>query len=130
MSTNYNSFRWLGAAIVVGILAGGIPYWPIPYNDINMTESSLLVQWSLSVGAAALMISALSPLGPFKSAVITGIGLPLAVFVRVITDGFADPTSHNLWPLELVIACVVAILPALIGSYVGFAARTSFRKKS
>jgi hypothetical protein len=37
----------------------------------------------------------------------------------VVIDGRVDPTSHNLWPLEIAIAVPVAIPSSAIGWCVG-----------
>jgi hypothetical protein len=38
---------------------------------------------------------------------------------RVIVETSQDPTSHNLWPLELIIAAAVGLVFALAGSLAG-----------
>ena len=38
---------------------------------------------------------------------------------RAVVDGVKDHTSHNLWPLELIIALIVGFLCALAGSIAG-----------
>src|SRR5688500_11230611 len=32
------------------------------------------------------------------------LSVPVAVLARVVVDAAKDPTSHNLWPLEFIIA--------------------------
>jgi len=52
--------------------------------------------------------------------VAAGAGVPLAVLAKVAWDVAGDPTSHNLWPFELVIALGVAAVPAVLGALAGW----------
>ncbi len=45
--------------------------------------------------------------------------IPSVVMVRVMVDCSRDPTSHNLWPFELIIAVFVGGAAALAGSALG-----------
>ncbi len=39
--------------------------------------------------------------------------IPAVVLSRVIFEGLSDPTSHNLWPFELIIAVIAGYAVAL-----------------
>lgn len=39
----------------------------------------------------------------------------LAIMVRVALEVAADPTSHNLWPFEVVIAGFFGLISGVIG---------------
>jgi hypothetical protein len=39
--------------------------------------------------------------------------------LRVIVGVTADPTSHNLWPFEVILACVVGLGVSLSGALLG-----------
>lgn len=45
----------------------------------------------------------------------TGLGFVLAIMVRVALEVAADPTSHNLWPFEVVIAGFFGLISGVIG---------------
>jgi hypothetical protein len=69
---------------------------------------------------------------PFvPTVVVVGAAVPVAVIVRVVVDTLRDPTSHNLWPFEVIIAVGVGLLAsasgALAGSIPGFLSRNSTR---
>ena len=72
---------WFSAAF----LAVGIPWWTAPYNHFTLSHPlailGCLVLVCLSAGA-----------------------VPCAVMVRVLVDVVKEPTSHNLWPFEVVLA--------------------------
>ena len=42
---------------------------------------------------------------------------------RVVVDTMRDPTSHNLWPFEVVIAFMVGLAGAVPGALIGSAIR-------
>jgi hypothetical protein len=62
--------------------------------------------------------------------VVTAIGsaVPAVVMARVVVDGLRDSTSHNLWPLEVVIATFVGGAAALIGVLLGSAVLWLWRR--
>jgi hypothetical protein len=41
------------------------------------------------------------------------------VMARVVVETFQNPTTHNLWPFELVIASAVGLAVASVGSLAG-----------
>jgi len=53
------------------------------------------------------------------SALIVSLGFAVAVVLRIVFDlVFTDPTSHNLFPIELVMWSFMAFIPALAGSFI------------
>ncbi|HEY1267447.1 MAG TPA: hypothetical protein VGH16_09340 [Candidatus Binatia bacterium] len=108
----------LVAAFVVPFFAVGIPYWPIPYSKVSLPDSlygiGLIVVFLAAV--ACRYLAAVR----FRSATLSaGASVPGAVMARVIYETAIDPTSHNLWPFELVIAAGVGFSLSLMGSLVG-----------
>jgi hypothetical protein len=51
-----------------------------------------------------------------KPALAIFVGFLASHIVLLIRDVIADPTSHNLWPLELALWAVVVGVPALLGA--------------
>jgi hypothetical protein len=48
-----------------------------------------------------------------------GASVPAAVMARVIYDGASDPTSHNLWPFEIILASGPGLVAGLAGALAG-----------
>lgn len=44
---------------------------------------------------------------------------PVAVFARIVAECSLDPTSHNLWPFEIVLTLFVSAPLALLGAAAG-----------
>jgi len=112
----------LGVPLVflAGFLVVGVPYWRIPYN--KATSASIMVG-AILIGVIAL-IARIVVSGRLSRIVLAGAGaVPAAVMARVVVDTMRDPTSHNLWPFEAVIALVVGLAGAVPGALVGSAIR-------
>jgi hypothetical protein len=50
---------------------------------------------------------------------VIGAAVPAPILARIAVDTAKDPTSHNLWPFELIIAAVIGILVSAAGALVG-----------
>ncbi|MGH7381348.1 MAG: hypothetical protein ACREKR_03845 [Candidatus Methylomirabilales bacterium] len=109
---------WLIAAFMAGFVAVGFPYWQIPYNKVSLPDA-LMGPSLFVVGIAALLVRAFGVARFVKTIMVAGAAVPAAVLARVIVDGLKDPTSHNLWPLEVIIALVVGFVCALAGAIAG-----------
>lgn len=64
----------------------------------------------------ALSLSLLTTGQEKKIVRIAPAGLILATIVKIIIDGIADPTSHNLWPFEIILLSLLGFAAALIGA--------------
>ena len=110
--------NWLSVAFVLSFLAVGIPYWLIPYNKVNL-PSALIGPGLLVVVFTALLMRSHRAASFWRVVSIVGASVPAAVFARVIVDGLKDPSSHNLWPFEVIIALLMGFLCALAGAVAG-----------
>lgn len=96
----------------------GASYWPIPYAQISLPNAV----WGLPlvvVAALAALPSVLSSARFWPSALIVGASVPAAVLARVIYDTSSNPSSHNLWPLEIILATGPGLLAGVAGALVG-----------
>lgn len=104
--------------VAAAFLASGIPWWLAPYNRFTFSSPLGILGFLAFVGIAA-GTAGWSRLGLAGATVAAGGAVPGAVMARVVVDGLRDPTSHNLWPFEIVLAAafgfVVAFLAGLLG---------------
>jgi hypothetical protein len=114
---------WLAIAFVAGLLAVGVPYWQLPYSEVSLPDT-LISPSLLVVVLAAAVARAIGKCHFIPTLIVAGSAVPAAVMGRVLVDTLQDPTSHNLWPFELIIAAGVGLLAstggALLGSIPGF----------
>jgi hypothetical protein len=104
---------FLGSFLVVGA-----PYWQIPYAQVSLPNAV----WGLSlvvVAALAALPRVLSSTRLWPTAFIVGASVPASVLARVIYDTSSDPTSHNLWPFEIILAAGPGLLAGTLGALVG-----------
>jgi prolipoprotein diacylglyceryltransferase len=123
-----NSKIALVVANATAFVSVGVPYWGIPYAKASLPDSLYGIGLSM-VFAASLVLCFTGKASFVRSFLVVGFAVPAVALARVIVEGFKDPTSHNLWPLELVIALAVGILVAFPGALLGFALSKLFRAR-
>jgi len=123
-----NRFFWPAAAAVSGVLAVGLFLWPLAYSEVELPTSlmnaSMLV---LLLVAAALMVWTPTPF--WLAFLCTAAAAPIAVMLRVTVEVAADPTTHNLWPLEVVLAGFTGGFFAFLGVSIGWLIRRARRPR-
>jgi urea transporter len=109
---------WLIAAFLLAFLVVGLPYWRVPYAQVSL-PTTLYGYGLVCVGAAALVCRAFGRTPLWWTIGIVGASVPAAVTARVIVEVAMDPTDHNLWPFELVIAGWMGVAASGVGSLLG-----------
>jgi hypothetical protein len=105
-------------AFLAAFLAVGVPYWLIPYRQVNL-PNALLTAGLVAVPMAALLLRSFGAAHVWLATAIAGSAVPSVVMARVVVDCVQDPTAHNLWPFEIVIALFLGFVPALAGALLG-----------
>jgi hypothetical protein len=107
---------WVLLAFAVVVLAAGIPYWRIPYDELNRGHFAIL-PGALLLGFLTLIL-AVAEVAPAKRIAVTMLlCVPVIVCVSIAKDRARDPTSHNLWPFELAFAAIggaAIVVPAVL----------------
>ena len=106
------------AAFLVAFLAVGIPYWQLEYAHAQLPDALEKPQL-LVVALAALVVRRLTALSFWNATSLAGATVLAVVMARVIFETTNDPTSHNLWPLEIVIAIGLGLIAAGVGALLG-----------
>lgn len=109
---------WIKAAFIAAFISVGIPYWLIPYNTVNL-PNALYGPGLVVVVVAALWLRAKGVASFARVLHVMAASVPAAVLARVLIEGMMDPTSHNLWPLEAILAAAVGYAAALFGTLAG-----------
>jgi hypothetical protein len=108
----------LAASFAGSFLAVGLPYWQIPYAQVSLPNAVWGLPLVVVAGFAALR-HLLSTARVWLTTLIVGASVPAAVLARVIHDTSSDPTSHNLWPFEIILATGPGLVAALVGALAG-----------
>lgn len=109
-------------ALVFGVafVIAAVLYWPAMETKQNLPDS--LYGLPVVLTALTAVVDSWLSRRPFARALwVAACVLPAAVFARALHDVLlVDPTSHNLWPFEIVIAFGVSLPAALAGSVAGW----------
>jgi hypothetical protein len=117
-SMNFRTVVWLVAAFAISFFAIGLPYWQIPYSKVSL-PSTLYGTGLIVVGILAAAARAVGKVRLLGVILAVGAAVPAPILARIAVDTAKDPTSHNLWPFELIIAAVIGILVSAAGALVG-----------
>lgn len=120
---------WLFLAFVSCVLGVGVPYWLPDYHAINLPDS-LMGPGLIMVGLAACLLYTSRATRWWKGTLTVAASVPAVVLIRVLVDCFEDPTAHNLWPLEMIIALGLGLSSALVGGIVGIVFGSLARKRA
>lgn len=105
-------------AFAVSFFTIGLSSWQIPYQKIAL-PNAVLGPGLVGVIVLAALPRVLCHTRLWPATLIVGAYVPAAVLARVIYDTLRDPTSHNLWPFEIILVGGPGILAVLVGAAVG-----------
>ncbi len=112
------TWAWSAAAFLACVAIVGVPYARLAYHEVSL-PSSLMGPGVVAVALAACLLRATGAASWRRAVVVAGSAMPAVVLARVSVETGQDPTSHNLWPFELVIALGVGFLCSTAGALVG-----------
>lgn len=101
-----------------------LPYWMADSRavaDDGILGFFWLVAAALVVGTVAACC--LAPTHQWLAMAAMLACVPVAVLGRVLIDTASDPTSHNLWPFEVVLGVMASVPPVLLGALVAWPVR-------
>lgn len=101
-------------AFLLPLIAIGVPYWSRPYAELQLPGA--LLWWPVVLVFFGAVASRLSGAGFMASWLIAGAPLMVVVLVRIVLDTAKDPTTHNLWPLEVLIADALGFGASFLGT--------------
>jgi len=112
-------------SILIGFLCAIPAYWLNAYNE--MTLLGIHIYWilSLAVLVASAWISWKSRMSVARVVVTLCTGVMLGVSSRIGYDMIRDPTTHNLFPFEILATQVVAMVSAFTGTFLAGVFRRS-----
>ena len=112
----------LVAAFTAGLIA--VPYWSSSYatvRDDGIFTWFWLVELVLFLGTVLAASLSNAQIWAVMAVMLTCV--PIVVMGRVVMDTAADPTSHNLWPFEVVLSMIISVPPIGVGGLLAWAIR-------
>lgn len=106
------------AVLIVAVIAACAIRFTVPSADLESSgHSKMWLGVSFLTGIAGGIIYRKNL---FIAGFIATAGFIVAVLLRIVYDlTFIDPTSHNLFPVELVMWSIMAFIPAVAGAFLG-----------
>ncbi len=89
-----------------------------PYQKVNLRDT-LIAPGMLLVVLTPFLLRVFRMADFWEAAMVMAAVMPAVVMLRVTVDVQKDPTSHNLWPFEIVIAGILGLACALAGTVAG-----------
>jgi hypothetical protein len=113
-------FCWTCGGFIFAFFAVGIPWWSFPYNE-SLGGLTLLFVWlgMFSVAIAAALARIIGHAGFYLTIPFISLSVPSAILARVIFETIANPTTHNLWPFEIVVGEAYGLFFAALGALSG-----------
>jgi ammonia channel protein AmtB len=108
------------AAIVVGMFT-----W---FSSNHEHDNDFTLLFSLSI-LLALLFTITTRLEIVRIIFATTIGVLLSIIIKIIIDWHYNPTSHNLFPFEIIIDAFLIFIVTLIGALAGALFRWIIKKR-
>jgi hypothetical protein len=106
-----------------GFGLGLVASYPFELSASNIHGAAMLGIGCALVFASGLLLGARRPTRVARWAFAIEAGFLFAVIARIIVDTSRDPTSHNLFPIEILFALVLTAPLAFVGAYLGLLVR-------
>lgn len=103
--------------LILGVLVGAFGYWRIDFLEDGALFQTVF--YTLAPGAflVALISGIIRKNQPAMNALIISLGVMLGKISRIGANLIQDPSSHNLFPFELMIGLVIVLPASFLGAY-------------
>ena len=111
--------------VLITIVVTGICIW---FSSEHNRNNDFTIPFFLTV-LFVPVFSILTTLQIERIVSATIIGVIVSLIIKIIIDWQFDPTSHNLFPFEIVIDIIFISIASLIGAAIGFIYRKFIKGK-
>ena len=103
--------------ILLGAFIGAFGYWTTDFSEGNALYHSLFYIKAPGAFSATLLIGIFRKNQPAWNALMVSLGVMLGMLSRIFADMIVDPSSHNLFPFELMIGLAIVLPVSFVGAY-------------
>ena len=103
--------------ILLGVLIGAFGYWTADFSEKDALYQSVFYIKAPGSILVTLLVGIFKKNQPAWNALMVSFGVMLGMLTRIITDMVIDPTSHNLFPFELLIGLVIVLPVTFVSAY-------------
>ena len=103
--------------IAVGFLVGIIGYWTTDVSEDRALYNTVFSIMGPGAFIGAIISTFYRKKSPLFNALMISVGVLLGILSRIFWDIIQDPTSHNLFPFELLISMAIVFPTATLGAF-------------
>ncbi|AMQ55311.1 hypothetical protein [Algoriphagus sanaruensis] len=103
--------------IALGVLIGAFGYWTADFSEEDALYQSLFYIKAPGAFLATLLVGIFRKNQPAWNALMVSFGVMLGMLSRIFADMIIDPSSHNLFPFELMIGLAIVIPISFVSAY-------------
>ncbi|MBC6365416.1 hypothetical protein [Algoriphagus sp. AK58] len=107
--------NWL--ILTLGFMVGALGYWTADFSEERALYESLYFIKAPGALLAVIIAGLIRKNEPAQNALRVTFGVMLGMLSRIVFDLTLDPSSHNLFPFELMIGLVIVMPVTFVGSY-------------
>lgn len=107
-------------SILVGLVVGSIAYSFNVDNETIWGFPSVFFSWGLMAAgtfAGSFLLTIFLRAQPSKTALFVYLGVLLGVIAQIGYDLFQDPSTHTLFPLEIIFISFITLPCVFAGAY-------------
>jgi hypothetical protein len=117
--------------LAVITIAVGVPMWTAPYGKMDehlLTGAMLPGIVLLASGTLYLVVA--EAMRARRALMLMGACAPIADIILIVRDTSADPTTHNLFPFELILVTLWGLMFIVPAMLIGVALRAWVRRQA
>jgi len=118
----------LAGAFVFCVLVGGCVEWARSYQEYMQGGPASLIVLGV-IAATGFVLALATEISTRAIGIVLNMTFPTTILIRVLIDTAKDPTTHNLFPIEIAFALVVGLLAAWPATWLGRSIRTLVRRR-
>lgn len=102
---------------IIGIVCGALSYWFNPYNEMYLGKINIYYLMLSLAFFANIILGFVYKKQFLKVPIYFCIGFIISVLGRIFFDISKDPSTHNLFPFEIIFVMIIIVPTSIIGSY-------------
>ena len=110
--------------VVFGLFVSTIPIVFTPIYELIL----LAPYWMVGLFTASIIMGIIFQTPEWRWAIAVGIGLPITIIFKIISDSIFSIMDHNLFPIEIIISLFIAVISSFPGVYLGVLIKKIIRK--
>jgi hypothetical protein len=111
--------RRMAILIVLSAASLALIYWPVPYSEIDLLNTSFVFRWTLSAFLLAVISKPILRLKATQTTLFITLGYVGSILARALYESQIETASHNLLIFEILFGIFNTAPPALLGSFIG-----------